>query len=61
MNGSDGTILPSPSDRCAMVACANGNTDGDAADRAAELLTRVLFDFQSQEMLLLAEEEAQVR
>jgi len=44
-----------------MVACANGNTDGDAADRAAELLTRVLFDFQSQEMLLLAEEEAQVR
>jgi hypothetical protein len=47
--------------KCAVVACANGNTDGDAADRRAELLTQALFDFQSQEMLLLAEEEAHVR
>jgi hypothetical protein len=47
--------------KCAVVACVNGNTDGDAADRRAELLTQALFDFQSQEMLLLAEEEAHVR
>jgi hypothetical protein len=48
--------------KCAVVACANGNTDGDAADRAAELLTQALFDLQSHiDFLLLAEEEAQVR
>jgi CubicO group peptidase (beta-lactamase class C family) len=62
MNGAACSISLFPSDECAIVACANGNTDGDAADWATKLLMQALFDLEPKtDFVALAQEEALAR
>lgn len=62
MNGFDCTILLFPSDQCAVVACANGNTDGDAADWVARMTSQELFGLVPRvDFMMLADEEAIAR
>lgn len=62
MNGFDCTILLFPSDQCAVVACANGNTDGDAADWVARMTSQELFGLVPRvDFVKLADEEAIAR
>jgi hypothetical protein len=62
MNGSSCNISLFPSDQCAIVACANGNTDGDAADWATKIIAQALFDLKPEiDFVSLAEAEAVAR
>ena len=62
MNGFDCTILLFPSEQCAVVACANGNSDGDAADWAARMTSQELFDLVPRvDFVTLADEKAIAR
>ncbi len=62
MNGSSCSISLFQSEDFAIVACTNGNTDGDAADWATKILTQALFDLKPEvDFVSLAQAEAVAR